>query len=234
VFAKGYLRKYAEIVGVPLDDILADYYRLNRSTGMPLVIHHREKLPRDIMLGPWLAGIAVVAVISAAAWWWLSIGADWFGNRAEPELPAPFVDDRAEPSADDSAGEPPTPTARPAPAVPAGAASGTDDTGDDVAATEPAESAVQPSGAPADGRATVRLRLGFSGDCWTEVTDAEGERLFFGLGSAGRDVTVEGEPPLQVLLGNSVNASLEVNGSNYPIPRSARRGDTARLTITNP
>jgi cytoskeleton protein RodZ len=234
VFAKGYLRKYAEIVGVPLDDILADYYRLNRSTGMPLVIHHREKPPRDIALGPWLAGFAVVAVVSAAAWWWLSIGAEWFANRAEPELPAPFADDRAEPSADDSAGEPPTLTARPAPTVPADAASGTADTDNDVVASEPAEPAAQPSGAPADGRATVRLRLAFSGDCWTEVTDAEGERLFFGLGSAGRDVTVEGEPPLRVLLGNSVNASLEVDGSNYPIPRSARRGDTARLTIANP
>jgi cytoskeleton protein RodZ len=83
----------------------------------------------------------------------------------------------------------------------------------------------------ADSR-LVELRLAFSGDCWTEVTDATGKRLYFGLGSAGRDVTVEGEPPLQVLLGNSVNATLLVNGASYPIPSSARRGDTARLTIT--
>ena len=38
VFAKGHLRKYAELVGVPTDDILADYYKLNRSTGAPPVV----------------------------------------------------------------------------------------------------------------------------------------------------------------------------------------------------
>src|SRR5690606_10026700 len=76
------------------------------------------------------------------------------------------------------------------------------------------------------------LRVSFSGDCWTEVTDAGGDRLWFGLGSAGRNITVSGEAPLQVLLGNSANASLEVNGSQYAIPRSARRGATARLPIT--
>ncbi len=27
VFAKGHLRKYAELVGVPIDDILSDYFR---------------------------------------------------------------------------------------------------------------------------------------------------------------------------------------------------------------
>ena len=35
VFAKGHLRKYAELVGMPIDDLLADYYRLNRSMGAP-------------------------------------------------------------------------------------------------------------------------------------------------------------------------------------------------------
>src|SRR3990170_1326320 len=53
VFAKGYLRKYAALVGVSVDDILADYYRLNRSTGAPLVIPTRVRQPRNVSLGPW-------------------------------------------------------------------------------------------------------------------------------------------------------------------------------------
>ena len=35
VFAKGYLRKYADLVGVPVDDVMADYYTINRATGAP-------------------------------------------------------------------------------------------------------------------------------------------------------------------------------------------------------
>ena len=236
VFAKGYLRKYAEIVGVPTDDILADYYRLNRSAGMPLVIHHREKPRRDIAPGPWLAGIAVVAVIAGAAWWWLSTGAEWFNDRSEPDLLTPYVDQRPEASGDSSAAEQPTLPSEGATPLPADAAPETADTGSAAAATNAVEPEVQSAAPPEpmDSRTSVQLRLAFSGDCWTEVTDAMGERLFFGLGSAGRSVTLDGEPPLRVLLGNSANASLEVNGSSFAIPQSARRGDTARLTITTP
>ena len=38
VFAKGHLRKYAEMVGVDVDDIMTDYYQMNRSTGTPPVV----------------------------------------------------------------------------------------------------------------------------------------------------------------------------------------------------
>jgi cytoskeleton protein RodZ len=76
------------------------------------------------------------------------------------------------------------------------------------------------------------LRLAFRGDCWTEVTDANGQRLYFGLGTSGDEVTVSGEPPLNVLLGSSENVSVFVDGAAYPIPASARRGETARLTLT--
>jgi cytoskeleton protein RodZ len=41
VFAKGYLRKYAELVEVPVDDVIADYYRLNRSSVTPPLITSR-------------------------------------------------------------------------------------------------------------------------------------------------------------------------------------------------
>jgi cytoskeleton protein RodZ len=239
VFAKGYLRKYAALVGVPVDDILADYYRLNRSSGTPLVIPTRLSQPRNIIptrvrlarnisLGPWVGGFVVVIVVAGAAWWWLSGATEWFGNSTEPAALAPFDDDpgvvsppnqgapaaepEAEPVGDDAAGQP---DSAEAPAQ---------------QSTDVQSVAEQPR---AGGPSQVELRLTFTGDCWTEVTDASGERLYFGLGSDGRAVTVSGEPPLQILLGNSANATLAVNGSSYPIPQSARRGDTARLTITD-
>ncbi len=78
---------------------------------------------------------------------------------------------------------------------------------------------------------SVELTLSFSGDCWTEVTDATGRRLYFDLGTDGRSVTLSGVEPLGVLLGNSLNVSIQVNGFDYSIPAANRRGNTARLTI---
>jgi cytoskeleton protein RodZ len=82
---------------------------------------------------------------------------------------------------------------------------------------------------PSEGQ--VALQIVFTGDCWTEVSDASGERLYFGLGRAGQTASVTGEAPLYVLIGDRENASLTVDGERYPIPLSARRGNTARLTI---
>jgi cytoskeleton protein RodZ len=170
----------------------------------------------------------VVVVAAGVAWWWLSAGSEWFGNRVEPAALAPFADDRGvAPAKDESTGamDPEAEAAADDAADPADSA--------DVLPqqTSPTELQSAAEEMQAGGQSQLELRLTFSGDCWTEVTDASGERLYFGLGSAGRSVTVSGEPPLQVLLGNSVNATLAVNGSNYPVPQSARRGDTARLTI---
>ncbi|MEX2122351.1 MAG: RodZ domain-containing protein [Woeseia sp.] len=251
VFSKGYLRKYAELVGIPADDILADYYRLNRSAAPPPIVGQRAKPPRDIRAGPWIAGLLAIAVVAGAAWWWLSSGSEWFANRSEPATLTPFAGDSVEQGAEDNSAagrfddtdaerpgnEPLQGTPAEGPLAEAETA-GSDSSRDDAAAATGAlasgnAAGVQTDSAQTPARASVELSLAFSGDCWTEVTDAAGERLFFGLGSAGRAVTVEGQPPLQVLLGDSANARLAVNGSDFPIPRSARRGATARLTIAD-
>lgn len=232
VFAKGYLRKYATLVGIPAEDILADYDRMNSSVSTPLVIPHRAPPPREISPGPWLGGITMVAVAGIAAWWWLSRGPEWLDDQTQPAAVAPFAEDQEPGSLSETRPEPGQPqAASPAPTEDAGT-----ETPGSVAGEPPREDLAQARTAEepaATNAGEVQLRVTFSGDCWTEVTDAGGDRLFFGLGAAGRSVTVSGAAPLQVLLGNSANASLEVNGSSYPIPRTARRGDTARLTITD-
>ena len=79
----------------------------------------------------------------------------------------------------------------------------------------------------------MRVVIRYSGDCWTEISDATGRRLFFGLGNDGRTVELVGAPPFNALFGNADNVGLEVDGSDYTIPSSARRGRTARLTISS-
>jgi cytoskeleton protein RodZ len=226
VFAKGHMRKYAELVGVPIDDMLADYYQLNRSVGAPPVVGPPRKVQREISAGPWIAGGLGLLVLTAAAWWWTNRDPAVEAVTVEPATLAPFQSERQ----DDPA---PVEEDAEAPAVEITGAEVAEDAG--IAAVESAPQAIVEEQAAYDASTpdagSVELVLSFSGDCWTEVSDATGRRLYFGLGTDGRSVTVNGVEPLGVLLGNGSNVSLTVNGFDYLIPAANRSGNTARLTI---
>ena len=230
VFAKGHLRKYAELVGVPADDVLADYYELNRAAGAPPVVGPVRKIRRDISLGPWITGGVVVIVIASAAWWWFTRGPALTLTQAGPGTLTSFVSNARDDLVEDQ---------MPAAAVTASAA----EAPAEVEELPPPETMLALSAVPVTEAdpfvdetsilPQVHLELAFSGDCWTEVTDASGRSLFYDLGTAGRVVTLAGEEPLQVVLGDSEYVSITVGGRDYPIPDSIRRGRLARLTINN-
>ena len=89
--------------------------------------------------------------------------------------------------------------------------------------------------------AAIPLELTFEQESWAEITDARGERLLFGLSAAGRNVTVRGEPPFAVVLGNADAVRLTVDGEPYAIPlrpprqpRALRRRHRRGVTPTWP
>ncbi|MGI9235312.1 MAG: helix-turn-helix domain-containing protein [Woeseiaceae bacterium] len=214
VFAKGHLRKYAQLVGVDEGDVMADYYQLNRTAGMPPLVSTRPRERREMTPGPWIAVVVVVIVVATAYWWLTS--------------PPPVVD---EPSIDLATAPPISEPADEDPAVDAG----TDDSDvlQSVAEVEDAveEPPPQETETPPLSDGQMRVLVTYSGDCWTEITDAGGRRLFFGLGTDGRTVELSGEAPFNVLFGNAENVRISVNGSDRAITAAERRGRTARLTI---
>ncbi len=114
-----------------------------------------------------------------------------------------------------------------------------DDTGDPSVAEGAANAGETPAavGEPqpepvADGR--TRIQLTFSGDCWTEISDATGQRLFFNMGRAGRTVDLVGTAPFSVLFGSADNVSVRVDGNEYPVAPTRPGSRTARLTIIKP
>lgn len=247
VFAKGHLRKYAELVDVSIDDVMADYYQMNRASAAPPVVGPKRKQPTDIPLGPWIGGAVIVLLLVAIVYWWITAGQDWF-SRIEPQdtvTIAEPVDDTADlvpdstaipvtPTATPSAGEAPPVAAEALPSVTGGAAESTVDPAVATAAVtrqlpEPETGAVAGDSVAAEGE--VSMQLSFGTDCWTEISDATGRRLFYDLGAAGRVVTVTGVAPLRVVLGDSTAVSIRVNGEDFPIPDAARSGRLARLTI---
>lgn len=222
VFAKGHLRKYAQLVGVPVEDVLADYYALNRTTGAPPLVPRVAKPERSLSPGPWIAVILVVLIAAAAYWYFVVRQPAQMNSPSEPGDTPAMQSDVVEASSVPVQEE-------------------TTDTGTDSAPVEPAADAAPAAVEPAPeslprpiAEGTVRLSVTFSDDCWTEITDAAGERLFFGLGTAGRSIAVEGAEPLSALFGSAESVTLEVNGVSRAISAAERRGDTARMTIAAP
>jgi cytoskeleton protein RodZ len=237
VFAKGHMRKYAELVGVDMDDLLADYYKLERSTGAPPVVGPKRKMPREVSLGPWVGVIVVILIVAGAAYWWFTREpVETSSVDVVPATLAPFADDNAtDPAAMDD-GQLQTDDAGLTEniAVDEPAAEIMPATEEDTAQSEPMVTVQEPINSPPSSLPQVRVELSYSGDCWTEVSDASGRRLFYDLGAEGRVVQLGGDAPLRIVLGDSTNVSITVEGRDYRIPDSARSGRLARLTINRP
>jgi len=86
---------------------------------------------------------------------------------------------------------------------------------------------------PSPGQASfvVPLDVTFDQDSWAEISDARGQRLFYGLGSAGRNAQLRGEPPFTVVLGNAPGVKILVDGEDYTIPTNGRPGDFSRFQV---
>ena len=226
VFAKGHLKKYAQVVQVDEGDVLTDYYQLTRAAGMPPLVSTRSRPRREMSPGPWIAVIVVFIVVATAYWWFTTqpMSADDPLRDLVPEEIVSAAGNNAAANAVDDVVEPPED------------AVGEEVLGEEPPAAEPladepeAQRAESGSGpALIDGQ--MRLLVTYSGDCWTEITDAMGRRLFFGMGTDGRTVELSGDATFNVLFGNVTNVRLQVNGSDRPIADAERKGRTAKLTI---
>jgi cytoskeleton protein RodZ len=169
--------------------------------------------------GPWIA-TAVIILVAAAAYWWFVVRVEntvaTVPQQADPALPMPV----AEPPADEGNAAPEQRDELPddEPEEPA----------DDAAA--PVEPAVQEAPPATD---QIRLTLSFSGECWTEISDAEGQQLFFSMGRTGQSVELNGKAPITALFGNADNVEVLVNDNAYALPEPNAANRTVRVAILN-
>ena len=231
VFVKGHLRKYAELMEVPIDDLIAAYYRSeNAPSTPPLVATSAEprRLPR--ISSAMVIGLVTFSVIVLIAAWWF--------RRNEPTVPEVSQTEQAAEQAEvtlDTPSQSTTETSSrnssntPEPASP------TVETPQErvVANDRPSPRATQSS--PRDSNpipeGQVRFSMVFEQDSWVEIRDARGRRLYFGMAISGATPSVQGAPPLDVLLGNARGVELQVNGQGFAIPSGSRRGRTARFQV---
>lgn len=92
-----------------------------------------------------------------------------------------------------------------------------------------------PAPAPAAESAPVmagagQIRLQFTADCWTQVTDGNGKVLMSGLKRKGDSLDVSGKPPLTLRLGYARGVQVSYNGQPVDVAPFTS-GETARLKL---
>ena len=220
VYVRGHLRRYADFVGEAGAEMVASYQDQNASRPPPpdlTQVPQAERRSDPRRLKTPLVGLAAAALLAVGIWWVLagSRSSDRAGPRATETAATP-VETPAAPAAHVAATTPvatlPVSTPAQAPVV----------TTPDPAQTRPEQ--------PATTRST-RLKLELANDSWVEVYDSRGERLFYDVASAGSVQSIEGRPPLRVVLGNSTGVVVEVDGQSREIPTSALDGEGARFVV---
>ena len=81
---------------------------------------------------------------------------------------------------------------------------------------------------PAGTRSKLVLRT--RGASWADIRDADDNKLLYETVAAGREITIEGESPIHVFLGNADAVSVEFNGVDYDFS-SHKNGLTARFVL---
>ena len=80
----------------------------------------------------------------------------------------------------------------------------------------------------AAGQALVKIQ--FTANCWTQLTDANGKVLFSALKRAGESLELAGKPPLELRLGFARGAQVSYNGQAVDVAPYTS-GETARMKL---
>ena len=228
VYAKGHLKKYAALLGLPAAEILAGYESRAltpgeaASSGPGIMIGARADAGDSGNLRPMQIAIgAAAALLLLGVLWWRP----WHQRDAQRQAVEAAAVTAVTASPGISAAPSPTMVRETPPAPPA-----PDQSASAQSATASAPPAPTPQDAPAvPGAGYARLRLSFSADSWVDVHDASGKRTYAGTGLANSVKTLAGTAPMHVYLGFGSGVQLEINDRVVAIGPQFFAGDVARF-----
>lgn len=199
VFARGFVRNYARLLGLAPDELLA---RMTGAPDEPAIVQFAEPpMPRSWLTSPWLIllllGVLLMVALPVGLYLWLNSGVDESPvsqaavtqqPRPAPVVPAPAASPAAEVEASSAESAGTAPSAEAAPA-----------------ATEPMVPAE-----PAAVSGVVRLEFG--AEAWAEIKDASGRTLHRQLNQPGSSIETRGRPPFEMVIGNAAQVHMTYNG----------------------
>ncbi|MCU6683350.1 cytoskeleton protein RodZ [Leclercia sp. H6W5] len=138
-------------------------------------------------------------------------------NTATAQTTAPVVDQTAQAPADNAVVSPSQANVETAPAA----------TADNAVQPLPSD----PAGVTAAAADPNALVMNFSADCWLEVTDATGKKLFSGLQRKDGTLNLAGQAPYKLKIGAPAAVQIQFQGKPVDLSRFIRTNQVARLTL---
>ena len=75
------------------------------------------------------------------------------------------------------------------------------------------------------------LVMNFTADCWLEVTDATGKKLFSGMQRKDGNLNLTGQAPYKLKIGAPAAVQIQYQGKPVDLSRFIRTNQVARLTL---
>ena len=259
VFVKGYIKHLAHRYELEYEDLLARYTRQTDVGDAPVTFNEPIRMG-GVFYAPWLIGGLILLLGIPALWFIWGSGNPFSGlipsDQEQPDPPAAEIEssliDAEEPlepagtaaprapavESQDSAAELPDPATEfpdPATEFPDPAT----EFPDPVAEPAADELFVTGDGTATDATAldaaaarSGQIAMSFEQDCWTEVSDGNGNALYYALGSAGTTLNIDGDFPLSFTLGNPAGVQLSINDQPYPVPAPVGNATTVRFVVS--
>ncbi|EFO8559688.1 cytoskeleton protein RodZ [Salmonella enterica] len=237
-FLRGYIRSYARLVHVPEEELLPGLEKqapLRAAKVAPMqsfsLGKRRKKRDGWLMSFTWLVLFVVVGL--TGAWWWQN-------HKAQQEEITTMADQStAELNADKDSGQSvPLDTGAatsqdttPAPTAPATPVDSTAATQTPAATETPSALPTSQAGVAAPAADPNALVMNFTADCWLEVTDATGKKLFSGMQRKDGNLNLTGQAPYKLKIGAPAAVQIQYQGKPVDLSRFIRTNQVARLTL---
>ncbi|MGA7964418.1 MAG: RodZ domain-containing protein [Gammaproteobacteria bacterium] len=211
VYVRGYLRKYARLLGLDEEAILGAYEASAAPHDPAIRAHVTRGLGghRDVRwLIPVTGLIVVVALILVGLWGWHH----WHAKSSQALVPETAASAMMAPN-----NGPPAPQS-----------------GLDAAASSTQLKATASGSSPTpavlpDG---IHLSLQIIKPSWIEVYGTGHKRLYYNLAAAGTSLHFDtAKGPLSVFLGNASGVKIKLNGEEFEVPKADVTGKTARFEL---
>ena len=163
------------------------------------------------------------------------LNTDGAASSSEPQTAAPDASATDAAQAPAATANTAAPQAQDQNAVVAPSQANVDTAANATAATQPADNSAATLPTSPAGTATAAdpnaLVMNFSADCWLEVTDATGKKLFSGLQRKDGTLNLTGQAPYKLKIGAPAAVQIQYQGKPVDLSRFIRTNQVARLTV---
>jgi len=232
-YVRGYIRSYARVLGLNVDDVLDHYLNPNWQKGARL-----DDMPRGIGtanesesrgISTSTKVVVFIMVAAVAGFLWFTGKLDGILGKAPATQVAVVASNNADTTTSTSTVQSPvirdsvanSPASTPRDSIVASANTSeteqTISTGEELPVDQP-------------GAAGNKLSLSFTDASWIDIRDADGNRLAYKSYAKDEDLTVSAPSSMSVFIGNASAVSATLNGESYDISQH-QNGAFARFTV---